>query len=132
MQAGLQLSKIILVCGVALALALHIPALAAPADACKNILTQFKAAADRANREIESTASNLREAASQVANDKRRISLIARSCAASAEALGILKSYRIVVAECMGDDPKQKRSDILNELDRAISKIRVVLDKACD
>ncbi len=125
----MQLRDAMFVCGTALLL--QIPAKAAPADACKNILQHFKAAADRANREIVSTAENLQDAASQVPNDKRRISLIARSCAASAEALGVLKSYRTVAAECMGDS-EQARSDFLNGLDRDISKIRVMLDRACN
>ena len=126
------LLKVILVPHLVLgaSLALHIPAGAAPVDACKSLLAQFKAAAGRANSEIDSTAANLREAASQVPNDKRRISLIARSCAASAEARGVLTSYRIVAAECMGDTPE--RSDFLNELDRAISRIRTMLDRACN
>jgi hypothetical protein len=111
-------------------LALHIPAGAAPADACKSLLAQFKTAAARASREIDSTAANLQEAASQLPNDNRRISLIARSCAASAEARGVLTSYRIVAAECMADT--RERSDFLNDLDRAISKIRAMLDRACD
>jgi hypothetical protein len=90
----------------------------------------FKAAARVANSEIDSRAANLREAASKAPNDKRRISLIARSCAASAEARGVLTSYRIVAIECMGDT--RERSDFLNELDRAISQIRTMLDRACD
>jgi hypothetical protein len=110
-------------------LALHIPAAAAPADSCKSLLAQFKTTAARANREIDTTAANLQEAASQVPNDKRRISLIARSCAASAEARGVLTSYRIVAVECMADT--RERSDFLNELDRAISKLRAMLDRAC-
>jgi hypothetical protein len=128
MYINLQLRKAILVCGATLAML--VPADAAPADACKNILAQFKAAAARANREIDSTAANLQEAASQVSNDKRRISLIARSCAASAEARGVLMSYRIVAAECADDT--RERSEFLNDLDRAISKIRTMLDRACD
>jgi hypothetical protein len=126
------LLKVILVPHLVLgaSLALHIPAGATPVDACKSLLAQFKAAAGRANSEIDSTAANLREAASQVPNDKRRISLIARSCAASAEARGVLTSYRIVAVECMGDT--RERSDFLNELDRAISRIRTMLDRACN
>jgi prepilin-type N-terminal cleavage/methylation domain-containing protein len=67
-------------------LAAQITASAAPADACKNILQQFKSAADRANREVSTALVNLQEAASQVPSDKRRIALIAQSCVASAEA----------------------------------------------
>ena len=117
-----------LACGAALAL--QVPAMAAPADACKSLLTQFKGAVDRANREVSITVKNLQESASQVPTDKRRIALIAQSCAASAEAAGVLKSYRIVITECM-DSRDRAQSDFLQELDRSISQIRVALDKAC-
>jgi len=60
-----------LACGAALAL--QVPATAAPADACKSLLEQFKSAADRANREVSSTGRNLQESVSLVANDKGRI-----------------------------------------------------------
>jgi hypothetical protein len=124
----LRLRQIILACGAALAL--QVPAKAAPADACKSLLVQFKSAVDRAKREVSTTVKNLQESASQVPNDKRRIALIAQSCAASAEAAGVLKSYRIVIAECMGDRD-QAQSDFLQEIDRSISQIRVALDQAC-
>ena len=125
---AIQMRQMILACGAVLAL--HISASAAPADTCKNILQQLKSAADRANREVGLTVVNLQEAVSQVPDDKRRIALIAQSCVASAEAAGVLKTYRIVVAECMADrDPG--RSDLLDRLDRSISQIRVALDKAC-
>jgi hypothetical protein len=120
--------QLLLACGVVLTL--QATATAVHADACQSILEQLKNAADRATREVSSTRVNLQEAASQVADDKRRISLIAQSCAASAEAAGVLKSYRIVVAECMGDR-EAGRSDALDQLDRSISQIRTTLDKAC-
>jgi len=125
---GIQMRQMMLAWGAVLAF--HITASAAPADACKNILQQSKSAADRANREVASTLVNLQEAASQVPNDKRRIALIAQSCVASAEASGVLKTYRIVVAECL-DDRDTARTDLLDRLDRSISQIRVALDKAC-
>jgi hypothetical protein len=124
----LRLRQIMLACGAVFAL--QVPAKAAPADACKSLLAQFKSAVDRANREVSTTVKNLQESASQVPNDKRRIALIAQSCAASAEAAGVLKSYRIVIAECM-DGRDRAQSDFLQELDRSISQIRVTLDKAC-
>jgi hypothetical protein len=102
----------------------------ARADPCKTILDEFKTLSDRANREVESTAANLQEAASEVPNDKRRIALIARSCAAAAEALGVFKSYRIAVAGCMGEQ-EPGRSNALDMLDRSVSRLRVSLDKAC-
>jgi hypothetical protein len=72
----------------------------------------------------------LQDAASQVPDDKKRIGLIAQSCAASAEALGIFKAYRIVAAECVGER-ETGRSDFLDKLDRSISQIRVTLDRSC-
>jgi hypothetical protein len=117
-----------LACG--LVLALQAAATTVHADACQSILDQLKSAADRATREVSSTGVNLQEAASQVADDKRRVALVAQSCAASAEAAGVLKSYRIVVAECTGDR-ETSRSDVLDRLDRSISQIRVMLDKGC-
>jgi len=50
----------------------------ARADPCKPILDEIKTLSDRANRELESSAANLQEAASEVPDDKRRIALIAR------------------------------------------------------
>lgn len=125
---SVQIPRLFAMC-VAL-LAFHMTANAARADACKNILEQFKNAADRANREMASTIVNLRELASMASDDKRRLSLIAQSCTASAEASGVFKTYRIVIAECTGDRDVA-RSDLLDRVDRSISQIRVALDKAC-
>jgi len=111
-------------------LAFPITASAAPADACKSILEQLKNAADRATREMASTLVILQELASKSSDDRRRLVLIAQSCAASAEASGVLKTYRIVVAECTADRDLA-RSDLLDRLDRSISQIRVAVDKAC-
>ncbi len=102
----------------------------AVADPCKNMLDEMKTLSNRANREGESAAANLQEAASDVADDKRRIALIARSCAAAAESLGVFRSYRIVVAGCMGEQ-EAGRSNALDILDRSISRTRGSLDKAC-
>jgi len=128
MDVQMRFRVLLLACGMVLAA--QITASAAPADVCKNLLQQFKSAADRANREVSSALVNLQEAASQVANDKRRVELIAQSCVASAEASGVLKSYRIVIDECIHDrDPA--RSDFLDMIDRSISKLRQALDRAC-
>ena len=123
----MRLRRFIFACGMVLSL--QTTANAAPADACKSILEQFKSAADRANREVAATLANLQQAASQVPNDKKRIALIAQSCAAAAEAAGVLLSHRIVAAECMGNT--EARSDFLNALDRSISQIRAKLSQAC-
>jgi hypothetical protein len=111
-------------------LACQVTASAAPADACKNILAQFKHVADRANREMASSLVNLQEFARKASDDKRRLALTAQSCAASAEASGIFKTYRIVIAECTGDRDVG-RADFLDRIDRSISQIRVAFDKAC-
>jgi hypothetical protein len=124
----MRLRKLVLALGAIVAL--QLAATTVRADACKSILEQLKSAADRADREVASTVTNLQEAAGKPPDDKQRVTLIARSCAASAEAMGIFKSFRIVVAECMGDR-ETGRSDILDKLDRSISQIRVTLDKAC-
>jgi hypothetical protein len=116
------------VCGALLAF--QMTAAAAPVNACKNILEQFKSAADRANREMTSTLVNLQELGKKAPDERRRLTLLAQSCAASAEASGVFKTYRIVVAECTGDRDLA-RSDLLDRLDRSISQIRVALDKAC-
>lgn len=102
----------------------------AHADPCQIIQDEFKTLSDRANREVKLSVANLREAVSDVRTDKRRIELIARSCAAAAEALGVFKSYRIVVSGCLGEGTTG-RSDALDALDRTISRLRVSLDKAC-
>ena len=102
----------------------------ARADPCQTILEEFKTLSDRASREVKLAEANLREAVSDVRGDKRRIELIARSCAAAAEALGVFRSYRIVVSGCMGEQAAG-RSDALFTLDRTISRLRVSLDKAC-
>ena len=100
------------------------------ADTCADILDKVKSAANRAISEMSAANSSSQSSVAEVSNDKRRVLLLSQSCTASAEAVGILKSYRIVVAECRGDR-QSDRSDLLDELDRSISKIRVKLDKDC-
>ena len=125
---SIRIRQMFLVCGAVLAF--HTTAIAAPADACRNILQQFKSAADRANREMATALVNLQENASKAPDDRRRLALMSQSCAAAAEASGVFKMHRIVVAECTGDR-EAGRSDLLDRLDRSISQIRVALDKAC-
>jgi hypothetical protein len=123
-----RMRQVLIACGAILGACAA--ASGAPADSCKSILQQFKGAADRANREVTSTLANLQEVSSKAPDDKRRMSLIAQSCAASAEAAGVLKSYRIVIVECVRDrDPAQW--ELLDRVDRSISQIRVTLDKTC-
>jgi hypothetical protein len=125
---GIKIRQIRSFCGALLAFL--IMANAAHADACKNILDQFRNAADRANREMASASMNLQNLGSKSPDDKRRLVLIAQSCAASAEASGVFKTYRIVITECTGDRDAA-RSDLLDRVDRSISQIRVTLDRAC-
>ena len=103
---------------------------AARADACKSILDELKKSAANANRAISSTATDLDRAIRQLPDEKKRLGMIAQFCAASAEAFGILKSYRVVVSECM-TEREGDRKDALDTLDRAISQVRVSVDKAC-
>jgi hypothetical protein len=125
---SIRIRQMFLVCGALVVF--HTTAPAAPADACRNILQQFKSAADRASREMASALVNLQEIAGKAADDRRRLALMSQSCAAAAEASGVFKMHRIVVAECTGDR-EAGRSDLLDRLDRSISQIRVALDKAC-
>lgn len=125
---SIQIRQLFIVCGALLTF--HTAAIAAPADACRNLLDLFKNAADRASREMASSLVNLQEIASKASDDRRRLALMSQSCAASAEASGVYKTYRIVVTECTGDRDVG-RSDLLDRLDRSISQIRVALDRAC-
>ena len=125
---SIQIRQLFIVCGALLSF--HTAAIAAPADACRNLLEQFKNAADRANRDMASSLVNIRESAGKAPDDRQRLALMSQSCAASAEASGVYKTYRLVVAECTGDRDVG-RSDLLDRLDRSISQIRVALDKAC-
>jgi hypothetical protein len=102
----------------------------ARADPCKNLLDDFKRLADNANREVSSSLANLQEATGRTPDAQRRVVLLAQNCAASAEALGTFKSYRVVLVACM-DERDASRRDALDKVDRSISQIRVSLDKAC-
>jgi hypothetical protein len=118
------------VAGLAVVLGLTFSANAARADPCKMILDDFKRLVDNANREISSTLANLQEATRRTPDDRRRDAMVAQNCAASAEALGTFKSYRVVLVACM-DERDASRRDSLDNLDRSISQIRASLDKAC-
>jgi hypothetical protein len=102
----------------------------ARADPCKKILDDFKRLIDNANREISSTLANLQEATRRTPDAKRRDAMVAQNCAASAEALGTFRSYRVVLVACM-DERDASRRDVFDKLDRSISEIRASLDKAC-
>jgi hypothetical protein len=54
----------------------------------------------------------------------------ARLCAAFAEGLGLMKSFRIVTDECL--DEGDERTKALAGLDRAIRTLQTQVDKACD
>jgi hypothetical protein len=116
--------------GLAAVLGLAFMGNVARADPCKNVLDDFKRLIDNANREISSSLANLQEATRRSPDDKRRDAMVAQNCAASAEALGIFKSYRVVLVACM-DERDTSRRDVLDNLDRSISQIRASLDKAC-
>jgi hypothetical protein len=51
-------------------------------------------------------------------------------CAAYAEGLGLIKSFRIVVDECL--DEGDKRTQTLSGLDRSIRQLQTQVDKNCE
>jgi hypothetical protein len=53
----------------------------------------------------------------------------AKLCAAFGEGLGVLKSFRTVVDECMEEG--DKRTEILAGLDRSVRQLQGELDKSC-
>jgi hypothetical protein len=54
----------------------------------------------------------------------------ARLCAAYAEGLGLMKSFRIVTDECL--DEGDERTKALAGLDRSIRTLQTQVDKNCD
>jgi hypothetical protein len=54
----------------------------------------------------------------------------ARFCAAFAEGLGLVKSFRIVTDECL--DEGEERTKILADLDRKIRGLQGEIDKNCE
>jgi hypothetical protein len=54
----------------------------------------------------------------------------AAMCAAFAEGLGLMKSFRIVVDECL--DEGDKRTQTLSGLDRSIRQLQSQVDKNCE
>jgi hypothetical protein len=54
----------------------------------------------------------------------------ARLCAAYAEGLGLVKSFRIVTDECL--DEGEERSKSLADLDRTIRSLQGEIDKSCE
>jgi hypothetical protein len=67
---------------------------------------------------------SLQQAPSQVPYDKKRIALIAQSCAAAAEAAGVLLSHRVVAA-----DTKRDRIYSTRPIVRSVKSDR--LNQAC-
>jgi len=53
----------------------------------------------------------------------------AKSCAAYGEGLGLIKSFRIVIDECLDDG--DKRTEILAGLDRSIRQLQGEVDGHC-
>jgi hypothetical protein len=54
----------------------------------------------------------------------------ARLCAAFAQGLGLVKSFRIVTDECL--DEGDERTKALADLDRSIRTLQTQVDKNCD
>jgi hypothetical protein len=53
----------------------------------------------------------------------------AKLCAAFGEGLGMIKSFRVVVDECLDEGPK--RTEVLAGLDRSIRQLQGHLDNNC-
>ena len=51
-------------------------------------------------------------------------------CAAFAEGLGLIKSFRVVVDECL--DEGDNRTQTLSRLDRSIRQLQTQVDKNCE
>jgi hypothetical protein len=54
----------------------------------------------------------------------------ARLCAAYGEGLGLMKSFRIVVDECLEEG--DERTKVLAGLDRSIRQLQTEVDKGCE
>jgi hypothetical protein len=116
--------------GLAAVLGLALMGNAARADPCKDILDDFKKLVDNANRAVSSALVNLQQSTGRSPDDKGRVAMVGQICAASAEALGTFRAYRVVVVSCVAERDAS-RNDILDKLDRSISQTRAALDKAC-
>ena len=93
----------------------------APIHAEKSLMIS-RDLSDNANRDISSTLANLQEATGRTTDDKQRLATVAQNCAASAEAFGTFKSYRVVLVACVDEHDANGR-DVLDKLDRSISQI---------
>ena len=87
-------------------------AVAAQADECESMTAGVKTLIDK----LDPTA--------KAGNNQ------ARFCAAFAEGLGLVKSFRIVTDECL--DEGEERTKILADLDRRIRSLQGEIDKNCE
>jgi hypothetical protein len=95
----------------ALAVALGLAAAAAAADECDAMTGGVKVLIDKM------------DPAAKGGNNPAKL------CAAFGEGLGMIKSFRVVVDECMDEGPK--RTDVLAGLDRSIRQLQGHLDNNC-
>jgi hypothetical protein len=100
------------VAAVALGFGIGLAAAAAQADECEAMSKAVKTVIDKFD-----------PAAKGGSND-------ARLCAAFAEGLGLMKSFRIVTDECL--DEGDERTKALAGLDRSIRTLQTQVDKNCD
>jgi hypothetical protein len=100
------------VAAAVLASAIGLASVAALADECEAMTKAVKTVIDKFD-----------PAAKGASND-------ARKCAAFAEGLGLMKSFRIVTDECL--DEGDERTKALAFLDRSIRGLQGQVDKSCD
>src|SRR2546426_11143741 len=89
-----------------------VAAAAAQADECEAMTNSVKAVIDKF------------DPAAKAGNNP------ARFCAAFAEGLGLVKSFRLVNDECL--DEGEERTKILADLDRTIRTLQGQIDKNCE
>lgn len=106
------------------------PARQAHAAACPRLLADFKRSADNATRDVSRAAEDRQRAIQRSADQDRRTRLMAQFCAATAEASGILKSYRTVMQACVPENAAERNAG-LDALNHTISQIRASLDRDC-
>jgi len=109
-----------------------VPGLAgqAHAAACPRLLEDFRRSADNATRDVSRASEDRQRAIQRSVNPDRQTQLMAQFCAATAEASGVLKSYRIVMQACI-PEKEPGRNDGLDTLNHSISQIRASLDRDC-
>ena len=95
----------------AVAVVLGLAAATAAADECESMSTAAKRLIDKL------------DPAAKGGNNSAKL------CAAFGEGLGVIRSFRIIIDECM--DEGDKRTEVLAGLDRSIRQLQGSLDTNC-